>query len=336
MKKKNKTMKKTYLIGILALTTLSACVPARKYEDLKAKAEKCEEELLALKTQNEKSLSENTELSERLKKSQKEIIETQTELSDIKRRFADKEDQYVKLEELYDKVLSRYDRLLASTSTENTQLSSSLELTKADLQKKEDQLNLLGKDLESLRKKLEEKEKALELREKRIKELEELIAQKDAAVNALKEKVSNALMAFKDKGLTIEQKNGKVYVSLEAKLLFPSGSTKVDSKGKVAIVELAKVLENEKDLEVVVEGHTDTDKLSSSTHPKNNWELSVLRATAVVEIMTENSSISPKILSAAGRSEYLPVSEDKAKNRRIEVILTPNLDKLFEIISQEN
>ena len=327
-------MKKTYLLGLILIATLSACVPARKYEDLKAKSQKCEEELLALKAQSESCLTENTELTEKLKKSQREVIETQGELADIKRRFADKEDQYAKLEELYDKVLSRYDRLLASTSNENSQLSSSLEQTKADLQRKEDQLNLLERDLDALRKKLEEKEKALELREKRIKELEELIAQKDAAVNALKEKVSNALMAFQDKGLTVEQKNGKVYVSLEAKLLFPSGSTKVDSKGKVALVELAKVLENEKDLEVVVEGHTDTDKLSSSVHPKNNWELSVLRATAVVEIMTSNSAIDPKILSAAGRSEYLPVGDDKAKNRRIEVILTPNLDKLFEIISQ--
>jgi chemotaxis protein MotB len=327
-------MKKKYLLGLIVIATLSSCVPARKYEDLKAKSQQCEEELLALKAKSESCLTENTELAEKLKKSQREVIEAQGDLSDIKRRFADKEDQYGKLEGLYDKVLSRYDRILASTSNENSQLSSSLEQTKADLQKKEDQLNLLERDLDALRKKLEEKEKALELREKRIRELEELIAQKDAAVNALKEKVSNALMAFKDKGLTVEQKNGKVYVSLEAKLLFPSGSTKVDSKGKVALVELAKVLENEKDLEVVVEGHTDTDKLSSSVHPKNNWELSVLRATAVVEIMTANSAINPKVLSAAGRSEYLPVGEDKAKNRRIEVILTPNLDKLFEIISQ--
>lgn len=327
-------MKKVYLVGLISIAALNSCIPARKYEDLKAKAEKCEEELLALKAKSEGFLAENNELTEKLKTTQREVIETQTELTDVKRRFKDKEDQYAKLEDLYDKVLSRYDRLLASTSNENNQLSSSLEQTKADLQRKEDQLNLLERDLEALRKKLEEKEKALELREKRIKELEELIAQKDAAVNALKEKVSNALLAFKDKGLSVEQKNGKVYVSLEAKLLFPSGSTKVDSKGKEAVIQLAKVLEDEKDLEVVVEGHTDTDKLSSSVHPKNNWELSVLRATSVVEIMTANSSIDPKILSAAGRSEYLPISDDKAKNRRIEVILTPNLDKLFEIISQ--
>ena len=149
----------------------------------------------------------------------------------------------------------------------------------------------------------------------------------------MKDKVAAALTGFTDKGLTVEQKNGKVYVSMEAKLLFPSGSTKVDSKGKEALVKLAKALEGVSDLEIVVEGHTDTDKMSSSSHPKNNWELSVLRATAVVEIMMANSTITPQILSASGRSEYHPVDpSDKAKNRRIEVIITPNLDELFKII----
>lgn len=320
-------------LPIFVLASLISCIPARKYEDLKAKAEKCEQELNELKSGQQGLAAENKELTEKLKTSQREVISTQTELTDIKRRFKDKEDQYDKLENLYDAVLKRYDRLLASTDKENSTLSSSLEATQLSLQEKEDRLNKLEQELDALRKQLEAKEKALLDREARVKELEQIIADKDAAVNALKEKIQNALLAYKDKGLTVEQKNGKVYVSLEAKLLFPSGSTKVDSKGKLAIIDLAKALENEKELEIVVEGHTDTDKLSSSVHPKNNWELSVLRATAVVEIMTDNSTIDPKILSAAGRSEYLPVSDDKAKNRRIEVILTPNLNKLFEIIS---
>ncbi len=327
---------KTFYLSLTVFTLLlTSCIPARKYEDLKAKSEQCQEELNALKAQSEKAITENKELTENLKNSQREVITVQTELTDVKRRFKDKEEQYEKLENLYDAVLSRYDRLLASTANENSSLSSSLEQTKLDLQRKEDELNKLQRDLEALRRELEEKQRALEAREKRVKELEDLIAQKDAAVNALKDKIQQALLAYKDKGLTVEEKNGKVYVSLEAKLLFPSGSTKVDSKGKAAIIELAKALEGENDLEIVVEGHTDTDKLKSSVHPKSNWELSVLRATSVVEIMTANSSIDPKILSAAGRGEFLPIGTDKAKNRRIEVILTPNLNKLFEIISSD-
>lgn len=203
-----------------------------------------------------------------------------------------------------------------------------LEQTRIELQNKEDALNILEKELNA-------KERELSLREERVKELEDIIAQKDALVSTLKDRIAKALLNFEGKGLTVEQRNGKIYVSLEAKLLFPSGSTVVDDAGKVALVELAKALENEEDLEIVVEGHTDTDPIKSSKHPTNNWELSVLRATAVVEIMTANSNVDPKILSAAGRSEFHPIDpNDKAKNRRIEVIITPNLDELFNIISK--
>ncbi|MFT5780215.1 MAG: chemotaxis protein MotB, partial [Crocinitomicaceae bacterium] len=145
---------------------------------------------------------------------------------------------------------------------------------------------------------------------------------------------SDALKGFTNQGLTVEERNGKIYVSLEAKLLFASGSTTVEPAGKNALVELAKVLESEKELEVIVEGHTDADKMESASHPKSNWELSVLRATAVIKIMLDNSSIDPAQLMAAGRSEFHPVdSKDKAKNRRIEIIISPNLNELYELIS---
>jgi chemotaxis protein MotB len=122
---------------------------------------------------------------------------------------------------------------------------------------------------------------------------------------------------------------------MESKLLFPSGSTAIDPEGKKAIVELAKAIQDQGDLEIIVEGHTDTDQIRSNAIPRDNWELSVLRATAVVKMMTENSSIDPKRLSASGKSEYLPVdTNDKARNRRTEIILSPNLDELFQVIEQ--
>lgn len=198
-----------------------------------------------------------------------------------------------------------------------------------ELQRKEDALLRLDQELKA-------KQALLEEREKRVNELEEAIRKKDAKIQLLKARVANALRNFENQGLTVVQKNGKIYVSLEAKLLFNSGSTKVEDEGKEALVELARVLETERDLEIVVEGHTDTDKLNSSVSPKNNWELSVLRATSVVEIMLGNSNMSPTQIMAAGRSEYHPVDPaDKAKNRRIEIIISPNLNELFEIISND-
>ena len=326
-------MKKVLLTFSLASLLLFGCVPAKKYQDLKAKSEQCQEALAKAQAENEKYQSENKELTQFLASKKEELIKSQEELSAEKRKFLEKEQQYSKLSSLHDDILLRYDRLLANSSSENKTLTSKLDKTQNELQQKEDELKLLEKNLNELKDALEKKQNTLELREQRVKELEELIAQKDATVNALKDKVSKALLAFENKGLTVVQRNGKVYVSLEAKLLFASGSTKVSTEGKVAVIQLAKALETEEELEIVVEGHTDSDALKSSNHPKNNWELSVLRATSVVEIMTGNSSINPKILSAAGRSQYNPIGEDKAGNRRIEVILTPKLDKLYDIIN---
>ena len=196
-----------------------------------------------------------------------------------------------------------------------------------ELQRREDALNRLERDLN-------EKSSLLESRSKRVEELEELLASRERAAEALRARLAEALLGFKGKGLNVEQRNGKVYVSMEAQLLFPSGSAEVDPVGQEAIAGLAGVIADQKDLEIGVEGHTDTDRLNRPTIPRDNWELSVLRATAVVNIMLQNPGVDPSMLIASGRSQYHPVDpSNKAKNRRIEVILAPNLDSLYELIS---
>ena len=198
---------------------------------------------------------------------------------------------------------------------------------RAELQEREDRLNRLERDLN-------EKSALLEARSQRVEELESLLAARERAAEALRARLAEALLGFQGKGLNVEQRNGKVYVSMEAQLLFPSGSAQVDPMGREALVGLAEVIAEQSDLEIVVEGHTDTDQVRSTSIPRNNWELSVLRATAVVGILLENPQVDPSMLSASGRSEYHPVdANDKAKNRRIEVILAPNLDSLYQLIS---
>ena len=144
---------------------------------------------------------------------------------------------------------------------------------------------------------ISEKENAIAERETKLKDLQQMMATKDSASNALKDKLSKALEAFKNKGLSVTEKDGKVYVSMEARLLFASGSTAVDKNGEKALLEIAAALQNENDVEIIVEGHTDTDKLNSSIIPRDNWELSVLRATEVVKIMSANSGVQPQLLS---------------------------------------
>ena len=324
---------KISLLFIGFLTLITSCVPARKYEELKSKQQDCASKLEELKSSSEGCLTRKTEIEEELKETKRVATVLARDTTLLGASYRQMKVQYDKINELNDQIMKKLEYLQNSAANESKDLNSALQQTKIDLQRKEDELRLLETNLRKLESDLKSKESLLVEREKRLKELEEIIASKDAAVKALKDKIANALLSFQDKGLTVTQKNGKVYVSMEAKLLFASGSIKVDPKGKEALIKLAKALEGQQDLEIVVEGHTDTDKMSSSSHPKDNWELSVLRATSVVKIITANSTIDPKTLSASGKSEYVPVDpEDKSKNRRIEVILTPNLDELYKVL----
>ncbi|WP_421946072.1 OmpA family protein [Pedobacter sp.] len=177
----------------------------------------------------------------------------------------------------------------------------------------------------------------LAAREKRLKEVEEVLRKRDEATNQLKEKLQQALLGFTKSGLTVEIKNGKVYVSLTDKLLFPSGSIIIDEKGKQALTELAKVLKQQPEINISVEGHTDNQKVNNLGQIKDNWDLSVLRSTSVVRYLTDNEKIESVRMTATGKGEYQPLganssAEARSKNRRIEIVLSPKLDELYNLI----
>ena len=214
---------------------------------------------------------------------------------------------------------------------------NSNEALKANLAKNRELLE----QLEAKGKALASEQERLDASGKRLNELEALIAAKEASMRKLKETLSNALNGFEGKGLTVEQKNGKVYVSMENKLLFKSGSWAVNSEGKTAVVEVGKVLGDNPDISVLIEGHTDDDPYAGSGPIADNWDLSTKRATAIVAILSENKSINKQNLTAAGRGEFSPLgsnatAEGKAKNRRIEIILTPRLDAIAEMLKDIN
>jgi chemotaxis protein MotB len=315
--------------AILAVVFLGACVPAKKYKDLVEREKKCSEELAQFKTSSLDFEGKAKDLEARYDVVKKEVSKLKADTSSIGTSYRILQTQYDKMALQNESLENAFDKLRIAGSKETAILQAELEGKNIELQRKEDALLVLDAELKS-------KEQLLAEREQRVNELEEAIKRKDEATRLLKTKVANALKGFESQGLTVIQKNGKIYVSMEAKLLFASGSTTVEQNGKNALIELAKVLEVEKELEIIVEGHTDSDKLVSPNHPKSNWELSVLRATSVVDILLSNSQMSPMQLMAAGRSEYHPVDpKDKAKNRRIEIIISPNLNELFEIISKD-
>lgn len=320
-------------LAACAMLLIQSCVPHRKYQDILAAKEAIQQENEAMRRSKEQTEATNKELTATVETLTKRVAELSQDTAKLGAQYRQIRVQYDKINELNEILSKKSNELLGHATGENRKLTEELNRAQEALQKKEDALKLLEQNLNEKQAAIDEAHAVLADKQKRLEDMEKLLADQQAASEALKEKVQNALLGFKDKGLSVTEKDGKVYVSMEAKLLFASGSTAVDPQGKKALIDLAKAIENETDMEIIVEGHTDTDKLNSKVSPKDNWELSVLRATEVVKIITANSSINPVVLTAAGKSEYVPVSAtDKAKNRRIEIILQPKLDELYKLI----
>ncbi|MEZ4936132.1 MAG: OmpA family protein [Crocinitomicaceae bacterium] len=317
-----------YFAFVLISLSLFSCVSAKKYKDLLSQQEACNEELNKYKSMALDYEGKYKEFKEKYDVLIKDVDQLKKDTTRLGKELRDLKAEYEKIKEINEALDQKFKNLQQRGARENAVLTAELEAKNIELQRKEEELRQLEKELRG-------KEAALADREKRVQELEAMLKKQKDALRELKQKVLNALRGFEGKGITVEERDGKIYVSMEAKLLFASGSTSVDPEGKDAIIQLAKVLQEQSDLEIIVEGHTDTDPMKRSSHPKNNWELSVLRATAVVEIMLDNSEMKPQSISAAGRSEFHPVDEnDKSKNRRIEVIISPNLDEVFKMLNE--
>ena len=221
---------------------------------------------------------------------------------------------------------------LESLEDEHSELKSQLDNTGKQLVSINDQYSDLLADSDQLN-------EEFSLSQQRILELEKILEEKEKAVNELKSKISRALLDFKEEELTVEIKNGKVYVSLAEQLLFGSGSIKVDKKGVKALEQMASVLQLNQDINIEVEGHTDNIPVSkTSQYMKDNWDLSVMRATSIANILI-GSGIAPSRVTASGRGEFDPKEpndnpESRKKNRRTEIILTPDLDELFELLDE--
>lgn len=310
---------------IAGLALLSGCVTMKQFDEVQLDLDRIAEENRRLTLSNQDGEIEQRELAGRVEVLTEANRELASDTTRLGRSLNEALRDIQKLEDLNDVLTSESSSRMAAINEENRALLEELSKNRAELQAQEDALLKLNTDLD-------QRERELSERSQRVEELEGLLASRDAAAEALRSQLAQALLGFADKGLTVEQRDGKVYVSLEAQLLFPSGSTAINADGKQALQDLAQVVSTQSNLEIIVEGHTDTDQLRSGTIPRNNWELSVLRSTAVVEILTAEG-VPPEVLSASGRSEYHPVDPDvKARNRRIEIVLAPNLDALFDII----
>lgn len=300
---------------------LMACVPARKYEEVDARYKAAQTESEASQARARDAEAVALEWEGKYNDLEARTAQLRRDTSEISATLRQVRDRCDKINDLNNELIDKYNALLSGDRGENRKLLTALEALRLDMHGKEDSLNALARSLAE--------------REAKLGELHVQLQQRDSAMKELRDRVSKALTGFEGRGLTIEQKYGRIYVSMENKLLFPSGSTVVDAKGREALGHLARAIENEKDLNIMVEGHTDTDQVLTGSPYKDNWDLSVMRATSVVRILRENSKLDPVRVTAAGRSEYVPVDpSDKAKNRRIEVILAPDLRDLYKLATE--
>lgn len=311
--------------GLLAMALTTSCVSSKVYKDLENKYADLKKENRTLADENTALTKDKNQLDLQTKDLQSQLDKLKAERDKLATDYAAAKNNLDNLKSSYSALEKNSSEALDSNMKKNRELLAQLEAKEKALAAEQDRLNKLKADLQN--------------RTARVDELEGMIAAKEASMKALKDKLSKALNSFEGKGLTVEQKNGKVYVSMENKLLFGSGSWTVGAEGKKAVVEVGKVLADNPDISVLIEGHTDNVPYAGNGPIADNWDLSTKRATAIVTILRENKGINPQNLTAAGRSEFAPVTgnetaEGKSKNRRIEIILTPKLDELTKMLNE--
>ena len=306
------------IIVILA-GAFASCVSTKKYNALTAK---CNEESSALNTKVDELSTKLNELSSDNQRYKKDVAQLKADTS--------------RLGSMLRVLTADYNELDRSHELLKTQFSANFE----DAEKVKAELKASKDSLLAREDRVKAMQAELDIKGKNLAEVQAALRRNDSITNALRKAVSDALTGFEGKGLTVHMKNGKVYVSLEEKLLFASGKWDVSKDGTSALKDLAKVLEKNPDINVLIEGHTDNVPLNSQNQVSDNWDLSVMRATSIVKIILDNGKINPTRLVASGRGEFLPVEPNslvanKAKNRRTEIILSPKLDELMQIIGSK-
>ncbi|MCP4801939.1 MAG: OmpA family protein [Bacteroidetes bacterium] len=318
-------LNKFFLIITTLVLTIS-CVSPKVYKNLETKYSNVKKEYDLLSEDYGKLQNTLAGLEKSLAGLQADYDKTLQQRNKFQNDFDVLKVSYDNLKASYDALEQNSTKAIAENSRKNRELLAQLEAKEQALASESMRLNTLEKELEA--------------RSNRIVELERVIAMKDKAMTNLKNAITKALTDFEGKGLTIEQRDGKVYVSMENKLLFRSGSWAVGSQGRQAVEQLGKVLADNPDIAILIEGHTDNVPYKGNSQLSGNWDLSTKRATAIVNILRENLNIYPENLTAAGRGEYAPIAsndtaEGKAKNRRIEVVLTPKLDELSRLLNEK-
>ncbi|MEM1321530.1 MAG: OmpA family protein [Bacteroidota bacterium] len=329
------------LVGMLIFTHIS-CVSNKKYEELRKVSNQnrvASDSLLSI-------LEDKRHLEYDLQRASANAQQTNEELATAQERFSNLDRNYQDLLRRYDEIIFQNQSLLSNSSQEKQNLTEELGQKQRELDQKARELRRLEDNLTALQASLADQQQQLDnppppppvednsqLYEQQLTALQAELAKRDQTLQTLRTKINQALLGFSNTDLSVSEANGKIYVSLSQNLLFASNSSKIDWKGKTAIKKLAEVLQRNPDIQVTVEGHTDSDGSAN-----RNWDLSVDRATSVVKVLT-GYGVDPNRITAAGRGLHHPIASNgsaagKAQNRRTEIILEPRLDELYKIINK--
>lgn len=309
----------TIVIIVFACSLQGCLVSKKKFDDMLAQKVKADGELADKSALLTKAHADLDTLGRQLARLKKDTASLALE-------FRAQRQKTTELDQEYNRLNSSYKNLLNSSGKLNR-----------DLSEQREQLLAIQAHLDNTRRVNDSLSNSLVEREKKVAELETVLNNKEKAVKALKDRITNSLLNFKESDLTVNVKNGKVYVSLAEQLLFGSGSIEIDTKGVTALQQLAKAIRDQRDIQILVEGHTDNVPISKkSLYMQDNWDLSVLRATAITKILTK-AGVAPNQVTSAGQGEFNPLGSNdtpanRARNRRTEIIITPNLDELFKIL----
>lgn len=318
------------VFALLAVSLLlPGCVSMKKYQELELIKNHYKDESESLKTVR----SENEQLKERLTTCDAQLKQSVRSNEELTVRSESLKRNYDDLIVRFDDLLEQNKALLYSTTDEKEALLLQLTSQQAEIERQRQELAAIKTALDERAINMDELRNSLDERERRVNELEAMVQAKEAQMFSLRENLNQALLGFSAADLTITEKDGKLYLSLSQNLLFKTGSDQIDFRGKNALKQVADALNANPDIDIMVEGHTDSDGT-----PAANWDLSTRRATAVVKILGEYG-VPPARMTASGRGLYAPVAPNdtpanKARNRRTEIILSPKLDQLYQMIKQ--
>jgi chemotaxis protein MotB len=322
---------------IIGTAILGSCVPSREFSELSQTSNKLQTERDDLMRQNEFLTVENREMKGRIDNVEEQQAQLVRDSIRIYQKVQELESEVSELERKYADLESTHEALLRGNARETRRLLNELQTTQENLTRKEQMLKELEASVNNQRQDVNRLQAELEARNARLIEMEEMLNEKDRVLEDIKTRVAEALQGFEGQGLTVTRKNGRVYVSMEEKLLFQTGSTQVDPNGVRALKQLAEVLGNHPEINIMIEGHTDDVPFRKGSAIKDNWDLSVLRATSIVRILLDGSRVAPERITVAGRGEYFPVDpadtpDARRKNRRTEIILSPDFTEVFRIL----